>query len=91
MTLEDLYSTIKSRIDSKPRKSYVVSLTNKGEDTILQKIGEEATEVIIAGKENDTQRIIEELADLYFMTLIFLAYKKIPINKIYKELERRRR
>lgn len=91
MKLENLYSTIKDRIAQKPSGSYVASLVSKGEDDILQKIGEETTEVIIAGKGNNKKRIVEELADLYFMTLILLAYKKIPINKIYEELERRRK
>lgn len=89
MMLEDLYSIIKDRIAKKPTGSYVASLARGDEDDILQKIGEEATEVIIAGKGNNKQRVVEELADLYFMTFILLVYKRIPINKIFEELEKR--
>lgn len=90
MTLNDLYIIINNRIKD-PTDSYVASLIDQGEDAILQKIGEEATEVIIASKGNKNQRIIEEVADLYFMTLISLAYKKIPLNKVFEELEKRRK
>lgn len=91
MKLEDLYSIIANRIDKKSKRSYVVSLVKEGEDAILQKIGEEATEVLIASKDNKKQRVIEEIADLYFMTLILLSFKKIPLKKIFEELEKRRK
>lgn len=91
MKLEELYLIIKERKETLSKKSYVASLIRQGEDAILQKIGEEATEVILAGKRKDSQRIIEEITDLYFMTLIFLAYKKIPLNKVFEELEKRRK
>lgn len=91
MTLEDLYSIIRNRIADKPKDSYVASLVSGGGDDILQKIGEEAAEVIIAAKNDNKQRIVEEISDLYFMTLVLLAYKKIPLDKICEELEKRRR
>ena len=91
MTLDKLYSIITQRLKYRPTGSYIVSLTKKGEDAILQKIGEEATEVLIASKGNSKLRIIEEISDLYFMTLILLAYKEIPLNEIFEELERRRK
>ncbi len=91
MTLNKLYSIISERIKKQPKNSYVADLAKKGEDAILQKIGEEATEVLIAAKGESKQRVIEETADLYFMTLILLAYKKISVEDIFQELERRKR
>ncbi|MCJ7739803.1 phosphoribosyl-ATP diphosphatase, partial [Candidatus Microgenomates bacterium] len=69
--------------------SYVASLQKKGQDRILQKIGEEASEVIIAGKNNNKKMIISEMADLWFHLLVFLAAKNIPPEKIIMELEKR--
>lgn len=91
MRLEKLYSIIKNRIKERPKNSYVVSLYEKGEDAILQKIGEETTEVILAAKGKDKQRIVEEIADLYFMTLVFIASNNIDLRDIYEELERRKK
>lgn len=91
MKLEELYSIIAKRLKTKPKNSYVAALAKNGEDAILQKVGEEATEVLIASKNADKQRIIEEVSDLYFMTLILLAYEGIPLKEIFDELEKRRR
>ncbi len=91
MTFDKLYSIIKDRIRVLPENSYVASLYKKGEDAVLQKIGEETTEVIIAVKGKKRKRMIEEIADLWFMTLILLAKNKITIGDIEKELERRRK
>ncbi len=71
--------------------SYVSTLIKKGDDAILQKIGEEAIEVVIAAKCQDKQRIIEEVADLYFMTLMMLVSKKISIGSIFEELDKRKK
>lgn len=89
MKLEELYLIIKEREKKMPKLSYVTSLLKQGENAILQKIGEEATEVILAGKEKNKQRIIEEITDLYFMTLVFMVSKNIEPEKIYDELEKR--
>lgn len=89
MMLEKLYSIIIQRLKTKPKNSYVAALAKNGEDEILQKIGEEATEVIIAVKGNNRNNIISEIADLYFMTLVLLADKEIDLNEIYKELKKR--
>jgi phosphoribosyl-ATP pyrophosphohydrolase len=90
MTLEKLYSIIQQRIKLQPKGSYVASLYKQGEDRILQKIGEEATEVIISAKGKNKRKITEEVADLYFMTLILLVVKEIRIKKVLGELEKRR-
>ncbi|MCL4339119.1 phosphoribosyl-ATP diphosphatase [Patescibacteria group bacterium] len=89
MRLLDLYSIIRKRIKEKPEESKVAGIFSQGEDRMLQKIGEEAVELVIAGKGHDRQRVIEETADLYFMSLIFLAAKGITVLDIYKELTRR--
>ena len=91
ITFEELYSIIKNRKKLLPKDSYTVSLLQEGEDKILQKIGEEAVEVIIAGKNKNKQRIIEEIADLYYMVLILLVLNNIPISEVFRELEKRRK
>jgi len=91
MTLEDLYSIIKKRKILLPKDSYVASLFKKGEDKILQKVGEEVTEVIVAAKGENKKRITEEVADLFFMTLVLLVEKGISIRSILDELEKRHR
>lgn len=72
-----------------PENSYTVSLLKQGENAILQKIGEEATEVIIATKNKSKKNMIAEIADLYFMTLVLMLKKDISPRMIYEELKRR--
>ena len=91
MKFVELYSIIKQRKKERPVNSYVASLYKKGEDTILQKIGEEAIEVLLAAKGESKLRLIEEIADLYFMTLILLVAQNIPLEKVFDELEKRRK
>lgn len=91
MKLEELLNIIQTRESKLPKGSFVASLIKQGEDAVLQKIGEEATEVIIAAKGNNKQRIIEETTDLLFMLLILIVQKKITIKDVEKELERRRK
>lgn len=87
MRLEDLYAIITKRKKGMLKGSYVVSLIKQGEDAILQKIGEEATEVILAAKGKNKKRIVEEIADLYFMTIVLLAAQGISIESIFEELD----
>ena len=91
MKLEDLYSMIIKRKKELPKGSYVASLIKKGEDRILQKVGEEAVEVIVAAKGKDKKRLQEELADLLFMTLVLMVTKAISLEDILIELEKRRK
>lgn len=70
-------------------KSYVASLYAKGLDTILKKIGEEATETVIAGKGGDKQQIIYETADLWFHTMVLLAHQGLSPDDVLDELQRR--
>ena len=69
--------------------SYVASLYNKGTDEILKKIGEESAEVIMATKDGVNDKIIYEVADLWFHTLVLLRHKDIEVDKIEQELTRR--
>lgn len=89
MILEELFKKITERIKTLPQNSYVANLYRQGENAVVQKVGEEAVEVVVAAKDKDRQRIIEEVADLYFTTLILLAAKGISIDEIYKELGKR--
>lgn len=91
MTLEKLYTIIKERQKTMPEDSYVASLFRKGEDRIIQKVGEEAVEVVIAAKNDDKQRCIEEISDLLFMLTVLLAVKNITYRDILARLERRRK
>lgn len=91
MKFQDLFSIIKNRRNERPENSYTSSLFKQGEDRIVQKVGEEAVELIIAAKGKSQQRIIEEMADLYFMSLVLLAYKNIELNEVINELERRKK
>jgi phosphoribosyl-ATP pyrophosphohydrolase len=89
MTLARLYTIVKSRAEENPRGSYVASLFSSGRDRIIQKVGEEASEVLIAAKNPDRNRQIEEVCDLLFHVLVLLVSLDIPLSRIWKELERR--
>jgi phosphoribosyl-ATP pyrophosphohydrolase len=91
MTLEELYKIIINRKKNLPKDSYVASLFQKGRDRIIQKVGEEAMEVVIAGKNRSKSKIISEMADLWFHSLILLAARDIKPSEILEELERRKK
>ena len=90
MTLEKLYKVILERKKTLPKGSYTASLFRRGRDSIIQKVGEEATEVVIAAKNRTREKIISEVADLWFHTLVLLVDRKITIPEILAELEKRR-
>ena len=87
--LDAVYKVIQDRKQNPSEKSYVASLYAKGLDKILGKIGEEATEVAVAGKGGEVDEVVSEVADLWFHTLVLLSYYDLPPEKIYAELERR--
>lgn len=87
--LDAVYKVVQERKNNPSEKSYVASLYAKGLDKILGKIGEEATEVAVAGKGGQTDEVVSEVADLWFHTLVLLGYYDVPPAKIYAELERR--
>ncbi len=88
-TLQKLAEVLEQRKQADPESSYVASLYNKGLDAILKKVGEEATETVIAAKGGDTQQLVYETADLWFHTLILLAHQGVGPEKVMQELERR--
>ncbi|MEJ2490477.1 MAG: phosphoribosyl-ATP diphosphatase [Desulfuromonadales bacterium] len=87
--LQAVYEVIQDRKNNPSEQSYVAALYAKGLDKVLGKIGEEATEVAVAGKGGVTDEIISEVADLWFHTLVLLGYYDLPPEKIYDELKRR--
>lgn len=87
--LDAVYQVVQERKNNPTEKSYVASLYAKGLDKILGKIGEEATEVAVAGKGGELDEVVSEVADLWFHTLVLLGYYDLPPEKIYAELERR--
>jgi len=87
--LERLFEVIKERIRNPSEESYVSRLTSKGEDAVLQKIGEEATELILAVKSDNPKEATLEAADVIFHILVSFAQKGYSLNSIFKELDRR--
>ncbi len=82
-------ATIAARRGADPGSSYVASLFAKGDDAILKKIGEEATEAVMAGKDGDPVRITAEVADLWFHCLVLLARHGLSPADVLAELARR--
>ena len=87
--LNKLAAVLESRKGADPSSSYVAALYAKGLDAILKKIGEEATETVMAAKGGDRAAIVHEIADLWFHTLVLLAQQGLKPEDILTELERR--
>lgn len=88
--LSELYATLLERKTAPAEGSYVAGLYRDGLDAILKKIGEEATETVIAAKGNDPAALVHELADLWFHSLVLMAAKDVPLSALTGELARRR-
>ena len=88
-TLERLAQVIAQRRQGDPDTSYVARLFAKGTDAILKKIGEEATETVMACKDGDADKIVHEVADLWFHSMLALAAFGLSPADVLKELERR--
>lgn len=88
-TLARLAAVIETRKAGDPDKSYVARLFHKGTDAILKKIGEEATEVVMACKDADAARIVNETADLWFHSMLALSAFGLKPADVLAELERR--
>ncbi|NOQ63848.1 MAG: phosphoribosyl-ATP diphosphatase [Methyloprofundus sp.] len=88
-TLTQLAEVLEQRKLQSPDSSYVASLYDKGIDAILKKIGEEATETVIAAKDGDKQKIIYETADLWFHCMVLLAQQDLHPDDVLNELQRR--
>lgn len=88
-TLARLAEVIESRKAGDPDKSYVARLFHKGTDAILKKVGEEATETVMAAKDGDPRKIVYEVADLWFHSMIALAHFGLRPADVLAELARR--
>jgi phosphoribosyl-ATP pyrophosphohydrolase len=87
--LTQLAAVLEARKSADPASSYVAGLYAKGLDAILKKVGEEATETVIAAKGGDRAQVIHETADLWFHTLVLLAQQGLTPEDVLKELDRR--
>jgi len=87
--LRQLVKVLEQRKQADPESSYVAGLYHKGLDTILKKVGEEATETVIAAKGGDADELVYETADLWFHTLVLLVHQGVDPDRVLNELERR--
>ena len=88
--LTELYATLQARKGAGAQESYVASLYRDGLDRILKKVGEEATETVLAAKGGDRAALVHELADLWFHSLVLMAHQDVPLADLTAELARRR-
>jgi phosphoribosyl-ATP pyrophosphohydrolase len=88
-TLNQLAAVLEQRRQADPDSSYVARLYHKGLDAILKKIGEEATETVMAAKDGDREKIVYETADLWFHSMVLLAHQGLHPDDVLRELERR--
>jgi phosphoribosyl-ATP pyrophosphohydrolase len=93
MTSQDVLARLADVIDARkagdPDKSYVARLFSKGTDAILKKIGEEATETVMAAKDGDAQKLVYEVADLWFHSMLALSAFGLKPADVLAELQRR--
>lgn len=89
MDIQSLFAVIEDRKNNPNEKSYTSSLFKEGLPKIAQKVGEEGTEVVVAALAQDDQRLIEEVADLTFHTLILLSARGLTPADVMAELEKR--
>jgi phosphoribosyl-ATP pyrophosphohydrolase/phosphoribosyl-AMP cyclohydrolase len=88
--LQELYAVIEQRKEQRPEGSYTTYLFNSGLDKILKKVGEEATETIVAAKNAESGRLVSETGDLLYHLLVLLVERGIPLEDITRELKERR-
>ncbi len=89
LVLQQLAAILESRKGADSKSSYVAGLYAKGLDAILKKVGEEATETVLAAKNADPEQLVYETADLWFHTLVMLAYQGLGPEAVLTELQRR--
>ena len=87
--LKNLSDVIEDRRKADPNESYVSSLFASGIDGILKKVGEEATELVLAGKSGDRNEVVYEAADLWVHSVVLLKYCDLEVSDVLAELERR--
>ena len=87
--LKQLAEVLAERKNADPESSYVAKLHSKGLDAILKKVGEEATETVMAAKDGEAEKIIYETADLWFHTMVMLSDQGLSHEDVLNELARR--
>lgn len=87
--LDKLAEVLEARKQAAPDSSYVAGLYAKGLDAILKKIGEEATETVMAAKDGEADKLVYEIADLWFHSLVLLAQQGLSHHQVLDELARR--
>ena len=87
--LNRLAQVLEERKSAEPDSSYEAKLYSKGLDSILKKIGEEATETVMAAKDGDADKIVYEIADLWFHSMVLLAHEGLGPQDVLDELDRR--
>jgi len=87
--LERLAETIAARKDADPATSYVASLMHRGHDAVLKKLAEEAAETLLAAKDGNKAHLVHETADLWFHSLVVLAWHGVGVQDVLAELARR--
>ena len=87
--LRQLAEVLEQRKGAAADSSYVASLYGKGLDAILKKVGEEATETVMAAKDGEKEKLVYETADLWFHTLVLLAHEGLGPDDVLQELARR--
>jgi len=91
-TLSRLANVLHGRLPDQggdPQASYVAKLLTKGQDSILKKVGEEATELVMASKDGQNERVVAEMADLWFHCLVLLTHHGLRPEDVLRELDRR--
>ena len=89
--LSEVFEVICDRRDRPKEDSYTCKLLAGGDNKILKKIGEESAEVVMACKDDDTEAIASEVADLFYHTLVAIAYHRADLRDVYRKLAERRR
>ncbi|TDR80609.1 phosphoribosyl-ATP diphosphatase [Paludibacterium purpuratum] len=87
--LKSIADTLEARREASSQTSYVASLFHKGEDAILKKVAEEAAETLMASKDGNKLQIVRETADLWFHTMVLLAWHGLRPEDVLMELHRR--
>ncbi|MDH5391972.1 MAG: phosphoribosyl-ATP diphosphatase [Gammaproteobacteria bacterium] len=87
--LTRLEEVLQARKSAEPDSSYVARLYQQGLDSILKKIGEEATETVMAAKDGEKEKIVYEIADLWFHCMVLLSQQNIKAEDVLNELDRR--
>lgn len=90
-TLSQVFAVVTQRCLQPDPNSYTCKLMEGGDNKILKKIGEEAAEVVMACKDDDPEAIAAEVADLFYHTLVALAYHQVDLKSVYRKLQDRRR